>query len=157
MMDQKTMLWMLAAVGICLLLFNLRKRPFKDRLIVFLITSYYSSILGIMVVEEGMLSYPVNLFNNHFRSSLTYEYILFPLLGIYYYQTTSYSTWKGIVGWSALYSMGITVIELALEKYTGFIKYESWTWTYTFISTFIFFIIVRYLMKFITFEDHQEP
>ncbi|WP_205665301.1 CBO0543 family protein [Pseudalkalibacillus hwajinpoensis] len=156
MIDQKTVLWMLAAVGIFLLLFNLRKRPFKDRLIVFLITSYYSSILGILVVGEGMLSYPVNLFNNHFRSSLTYEYILFPLLSIYYYQTTLHSNWKGIVGQTALYSVGITVIELVLEKYTGFIQYESWTSTYTFVSTFIFLIIVRYLMKFITFEDQQQ-
>ena len=102
-----------------------------------------------------MLSYPVNLFNNQFDSSLTYEYILFPLLGIYYYQSTYTSTWKGIFWQAALYSMVITVIELILEKYTGFIKYESWKWTYTFVSTFGFFIIARYLMKFITYKDQQ--
>lgn len=156
MMDEKAVLWILAGSGICLLLFNLSKSPFKDRLIVFLITSYYSSFLGIMVVGEGMLSYPVNLFNNHFDSSLTYEYILFPLLSIYYYQSSYYATWKGILWQAALYSVGITVIELVLEKYTGFIKYESWKWTYTFVSTFGFFVIVRYLMKFINFKDQQK-
>ncbi|MDQ0483645.1 CBO0543 family protein [Guptibacillus hwajinpoensis] len=155
-MDEKTVLWILAGGGICLLLFNLSKSPFKDRLIVFLITSYYSSILGIMVVGEGMLSYPVNLFNNQFNSSLTYEYILFPLLGIYYYQTTYYATWKGIIWQAVLYSIGITVIEVVLEKYTDFINYESWTWFYTLVSTFVFFVIVRYLMKFITYKDQQQ-
>ena len=155
-MDQKIILWILALVGICLLLLNLRKRPFKDRLIVFLITSYYSSILGIMVVGEGMLSYPVNLFNTHFDSSLAYEYILFPLLGIYYYQSTYSSTWKGIVVQAALYSIAITVIEVILEKYTGFIDYKSWNWTYTLLSSFSFFVIVRYLMKMITYYDGKQ-
>ncbi|MDP4550567.1 CBO0543 family protein [Alkalihalobacillus macyae] len=156
MLDEKTVLWILAGGGICLLLFNLRKSPFKDRLIVFLLSSYYSSILGILVVGEGLLTYPVNLFNSQFDSSLTYEYILFPLIGIYYYQTTFTSTWKGIVWQAVLYSVGITIIEVILEKYTGFIKYESWKWTYTLASTFGFLIIVRYLMKIITYKDQQQ-
>ena len=153
MMDEKTMLWLLALIGVGLFVFSMRKPPIKEWLLFFLLTSYFSSIIGVIVVEEGMLTYPVNLFNRHFDSSLTYEYVLFPVLGVYYYQSTFRSGWIGYVLKAVIYSGIITITEFFLEKYTDLIHYESWTWYYTFLSTLLLLLIIRIIVNFIPGRD----
>ena len=149
MMIEKTMLWLLALIGVGLFVFSMRKPPIKEWLLFFLLTNYFSSIIGVIVVEEGMLTYPVNLFNRHFDSSLTYEYVLFPVLGVYYYQSTFRSGWTGYFVKAAIYSGIITITEFFLEKYTDLIHYESWTWIYTFLSTLFLLFIIRIIVKYI--------
>ncbi len=155
MMFEKAILWLLVFLGIGLFIFSLRKPPLKEWLLFFLLTGYFSSIIGVIVVEEGMLTYPVNLFNRHFDSSLTYEYVLFPVLGIYYYQSTFRSGWGGYVGKAAIYSAIITILEFFLEKYTDLIHYESWTWWYTFLSTLLLLVMIRVIVKYLPGNEQQ--
>ena len=154
-MIEKTILWLLVFIGIGLFVYSLRKSPVKEWLLFFLLTGYFSSVIGVIVVEEGLLTYPVNLFNRHFDSSLTYEYVLFPVLGIYYYQSTFRSGWIGYFVKAAIYSAIITIMEFFLEKYTDLIHYENWSWMYTFVSTMLLLVIIRVIIKYLPDVDQQ--
>lgn len=107
------------------------------------------------MVEEGLLTYPVNLFNRHFNSSFTYEYILFPVVGVYYYQSTFHSGWSGYFMKAVIYSGMITVTEFFLEKYTDLIHYEGWTWFYTFLSTLFLLLMIRMIVKYLSHMKHE--
>ncbi|MGG1685129.1 CBO0543 family protein [Pseudalkalibacillus sp. NRS-1564] len=149
MISEESILWILISIGVLLFAYSLRKPPIKEWLLFFLLTGYLSSIIGVIVVEENLLSYPVNLFNTHFDSSFTYEYILFPVLGIYYYQSTYRSGWLGFIVKAAVFSSIITIMEYFLERYTNLIHYISWTWMYTFISTIFVLVLIRMIVKFL--------
>ena len=67
MFSEKSILWVLFVLGIILLIFSLRTPPIKDKLLIFMMTAYCSVIFGVITVEKGMLSYPVNLFERYFE------------------------------------------------------------------------------------------
>ncbi len=136
-------------IGIYLLFFSLRKSPTKDNILIFLLTSYFSIFLGVLVVEEKMLEYPINFLSNHFSSSLLYEYLILPVVCIYFYQATYYSRYPSIILKCILYSSVLTIIEVVLERYTDLIEYHTWTWIHTFISVFFQIMFIRILMTLI--------
>lgn len=146
---ERIILWSLLIIGIALFFYSLRKPPIKDLILIFLLTSYFSIILGVLVVEEKMIEYPINFLRNYFSSSLLYEYLLLPVVSIYFYKATYYSRYPSIFLKCALYTSALTIVEVFLEKYTDLIEYHTWTWIYTFISIFFLMMFIRILMKFI--------
>ena len=152
---ERIILWSLLIIGIVLLFFSLRKPPIKNWILIFLLTSYFSTFLGVLVVEKKMLEYPVRFLSNHFTSSLLYENLLFPVVCIYFYQTTYHLRYIGIVIQCTLYTSALTIIEIIFERYTDLIKYHTWTWIYTFISTFFLMMFVRILMQLINKKENK--
>ncbi|WP_257351035.1 CBO0543 family protein [Pseudalkalibacillus decolorationis] len=146
---ERVILWGLLIIGIALLLYSLRKLPFKEWLFVYLLTTYFSIIIGTIVVEENMLDYPIKFLNKHFDSSLLYEYLLFPVVCLYFYRTTYHSRYFNILLQGGLYTTALTIIEVLLERYTDLIKYNSWTWIYTFTSVFILLVFIRIIVQLI--------
>lgn len=140
---ERAILWVLFFIGIVLLFFSLRKPSIKDWILIFLLNAYLSAFIGHIVVKEKMLKYPVRFLSEYFDESIVYEYLLFPVVCIYFYQTTYHSRYISIVFQCVLYTAGLTIVEVVLEKYTDLIAYETWTWMHTFISTFIVMIVVR--------------
>lgn len=151
----RIMLWSLLIIGISLLLSSLRKPPIKNWILIFLLASCFSTFIGVLVVEEKMLEYPVRFLSNYFRSSLLYEYLLFPVVCIYFYQTTYRSRYPNMVLQCILYTTVLTIIEFFLERYTELIKYHTWTWIYTFISTFLLMMFIRFLMQLINRKERE--
>ena len=145
----RIILWALFLIGVVLLFLNLRKPLIKDWLLIFLLNAYFSMFIGVLVVEEKMLEYPVRFLSDYFMSSLLYEYLLFPVVCIYFYQTTYHSRYPIIALQCALYTTAITVIEVFLERFTNLIEYHTWSWVHTFISTFLLMMFIRILMKVI--------
>lgn len=148
------MLWSLLTIGIALLLFSLRKPPIKSKIIIFLLTAYISTFLGVLVVEKKMLEYPISFFSNYFSSSLLYEYLLFPVICIYFYQTSCHSNYFGMMLQCTLYSTVLTIIEAVLEKYTDLVEYHTWTWLYTLLSIFLLMMVIRILIQLIDKRDN---
>ncbi|MEH6908620.1 CBO0543 family protein [Neobacillus drentensis] len=52
-----------------------------------------------------------------------------------------------------LYTTVLTIIEFLFERYTELIKYHTWTWIYTFISTFLLMMFIRFLMQLINRKE----
>jgi hypothetical protein len=150
---ERVILWLLLIIGIGLLCFSLRKPPTKDLIIIFLMTSFFSIFLGVLVVEEKMLEYPISFLSNYFSSSLLYEYLLLPVVCIYFYQATYFSRYPSIILKCALYTSVLTIIEVLLERYTDLIEYYTWTWKHTFISNFFLMMFVRILMQLINRQE----
>jgi hypothetical protein len=146
---ERIILWALLLVGITLLIFSLRKPFIKDWILIFLLNAYLSTLIGVLVVEENMLEYPIRFLDNYFTSSLLYEYLLFPVVCIYLYQKTYDSSFKGIFLYCLLFTTALTVIEVLFERYTDLIEYHTWTWMHTFISTFILMFFIRSIMQLI--------
>ncbi|MDQ0220775.1 hypothetical protein ELQ35_21385 [Peribacillus cavernae] len=150
---ERIILWAFFIIGIALLFFSLRKAVIKDWILIFLLNAYLSTFVGVFVVEEKLLEYPVRFLSNYFGTSLLYEYLLFPVICIYFYQTTYHSKYLNIILQGALYTSALTIIEVLIEKYTDLIKYHTWTWMHTFISTFFLMIFLRILMQLINKKE----
>lgn len=150
---ERIILWSLLIIGITLLFSSLRKPPIKNWILIFSLASCFSTFFGVLVVEEKMLEYPVRFLGNYFSSSLLYEYLLFPVVCIYFYQTTYRSRYLNIVLQCILYTTVLTIIEFFFERYTELIKYHTWTWIYTFISTFLLMMFIRFLMQLINRKE----
>ncbi|WP_214999569.1 CBO0543 family protein [Bacillus sp. ISL-7] len=146
---ERIILWSLLIIGIALFFYSLRKPPIKDLILIFLLTSFFSTFLGVLVVERKMIEYPISFLSNYFSSSILYENLLFPVVCIYFYQATYYSRYPSIILKCALYTSVLTSIEVLLERYTDLIEYHTWTWKHTFISTFFLMMFIRILIKLI--------
>lgn len=143
---ERTILWLLLVIGFVLFLCSLRKPPIKDKMLIALLTSYFSTFIGVLIVEKKMLDYPIRFLSSYFSSSLLYEYLLFPVVCIYFYQTTYKSRFPSIVLQCILYTSALTIVEVVFERYTDLIEYHTWTWIYTFISTFLLMMFIRILL-----------
>jgi len=152
---ERIILWSLLIIGIALLFSSLRKPPIKNWILIFSLSSYFSTFFGVLVVEENMLEYPVRFLSHYFSSSLLYEYLLFPVVCIYFYQTTYRSSYLNIVLQCILYTTVLTIIEIFFERYTELIKYHTWTWKYTYISTFLLIMFIRFLMQLINRKERD--
>ena len=143
---ERIALWMFLILGIILVLIGFRKPLTKEAILVFFMKAYFSTFIGVIVVEEKLLTYPVSFLSGYFDTSILFEYLLYPIVCTFYYRTSHDSTFFGMVVQAVLYSATITVIEVLLEKCTDLIEYHTWTWYYTFISLFLLSLFVRILM-----------
>ncbi|WP_078544541.1 CBO0543 family protein [Litchfieldia alkalitelluris] len=139
----------LLLLGIFLFIVALRKGPIIHSLLIFFMTAYASTFVGVIVVEEKMLKYPITLFGQYFDSSMLFEYLLFPIVNIFFHQTTIKSKMDRLIIQTAMYSGVLTSIEVLFEKYTDLIEYMTWTWFHSFVGMFLFLLIIRGSMKII--------
>lgn len=147
----KKLLRIFSGIGIFLIPFAFRRNNLKDWLLVFFIKGYISSILATILVQKKKFRYPVRLVPNIFKISMIYDYLLFPLLGVFFNQTTLNSKPIQIFFQSLLFSTPMTIVEALLERYTKLIEYKKgwnsftsfWTLTTTFLFIRLFMSIIR--------------
>ncbi|BDG43973.1 CBO0543 family protein [Saccharococcus caldoxylosilyticus] len=151
----RIILWALLIIGMALLFFSLRKPLIKDTVLVFLLKAYFSSFFGVIVAEKKLVEYPVRFLGQYFDTSILFEYFLYPIMCVYFYQTTYRSSLLGIIVQCALYTSALTILEVLCEKYTNLIKYYTWTWEYSFITIFLLAFFVRMLMKLINKREQS--
>ncbi|HET7628704.1 MAG TPA: CBO0543 family protein [Bacillales bacterium] len=153
---QKGFLWALLVFGLFLFGYAVRKPPMKEWLIVFFLTSYFSTFFGVIVVENDMVTYPIGLFDNYFDTSPLYEFLLLPVVSIFYCQTTSHASWSGILRQGIGYTTVLTAGETILERYTNLVHYNSWTWQSSYVSIFALLFAVRVLLAAIRRREQSE-
>jgi hypothetical protein len=146
----RIILWFFLIIGIVLFIFSLRKpHLLKDTILVFLLKAYFSTFIGVIVVEKKMVEYPVRFLGKYFEASILFEYFLYPIMCIYLYQTSVHSRFLGIVIQCALYTAALTSVEFLCEKYTDLIEYHSWTWVHSYLFIFLLSLLVRLLVQWI--------
>jgi hypothetical protein len=151
----RIILWAFLIIGMVLLFFSLRKPLIKDSVLVFLMKAYFSSFFGTIVAEANLIEYPVRFLGQYFETSIIFEYFLYPIMCVYFYQTSYRSSFLGIIVQCALYTAALTILEVLCEKYTNLIEYHRWTWMYSFITIFILSFLVRMLMVLINKREQQ--
>jgi hypothetical protein len=148
-------LWALLMIGIVLFCFSLRKPLIKDTVLVFLLKAYFSSFFGVIVSGAKLVEYPVRFLGQYFDTSILFEYFLYPIMCVYFYQTSYHSRLLGIIVQCALYTAALTTLEVLCEKYTDLIEYHGWTGMYSFITIFILSFFVRMLMTLINKREQS--
>jgi len=126
------------------ILFFIPKNKIRLAVVAFLFKQIITFLIGLVVVELGLLEYPVRLFSSINRTSFTYEYYVFPVtcaaFNVWYPNDRSTLIQLGYyVGFSSV----LTIVEVIIEKYTDLIKYIHWEWYITWISICLSFFIAR--------------
>ncbi|MBD0382523.1 CBO0543 family protein [Paenibacillus sedimenti] len=123
--------WAVCIAGLLLVPKHLR----REAQIVFLFQQFITWILGLIVVQNGWLEYPVRELSLNL-TSLTYEFLAYPLVAVYMnlYYPIRKSMWIQLL-YVAAYPAGLTIIEHYIEIHTRLIDYVSWKWYWTFLST----------------------
>ncbi|NOV01818.1 CBO0543 family protein [Paenibacillus planticolens] len=123
--------WAISVIGMLLV----PKRDRRKAQVAFLFQQFLSWILGLIVVQNDWLDYPVRELQRNY-SSLTFEFMGYPIIAVYlniYYP-------KVKKGWTRFlfvlaFPAAITLIEVLLERHTELIEYRAWSWYWTFVST----------------------
>lgn len=146
---ERIILWFSLLLAVVLLFLSLKKTPIKDWVIVYLLQAFLAIFAGVIVIEEKMLEYPVRFLPKYFDSNILYEFLILPVVCVYFNQTSYHSNIPSTILQNITYTSVLTIIEVVLEKYTNLIKYKNWNWMYTFGSTFLIMLFVRIVIGFI--------
>jgi hypothetical protein len=138
--------WLLLSVYVVAtgILFFIPKNKIRLAVVAFLFQQIITFLIGLMVVELGLLEYPVRLFASINRTSFTYEYYAFPVVcavfNVWYPNDRSTLTQLGYyVGFCSV----LTIFEVIIEKYTHLIKYINWEWYITWITICLALFLAR--------------
>lgn len=157
---QKKLLKIILGIGLLSIPFAFKRKRLKDWLLIFFTKGYISSFIDNVIVKNKNISYPIRFLPKYFSLSILFDYLLFPLLCVFYNRTSLKSKPISILLQSLFYSMPMTVFEVILEKYTNLIKYKkSWNWMITYSTLVVTFLFVRGFMfvtrKFNIEEEEQ--
>ncbi|MCM3569230.1 CBO0543 family protein [Neobacillus mesonae] len=138
--------WILLSVYIVAagILFFIPKNKIRLAAAAFLFNQVITFLIGLVVVELGLLEYPIRLFASINRASFTFEYLAFPVV------CAAFSVWypnnRRLLfqyGYYAGFSSVLTIVEVIIEKYTDLIRYIHWEWYISWITICISLFIVR--------------
>ncbi|MCU9614865.1 hypothetical protein OEV98_15075 [Caldibacillus lycopersici] len=126
-------------VTILLLIKFVPKRRIREAIIPFFFKQCITWIFGLMVVEKRLISYPIRLFfNRATKSSFTFEYFVYPSLCVLfnlYYPKKSNNVQKLL--YYFFHTAIITCFEIYAVKFTKLIKYDKWSWYWSFASIWV--------------------
>ena len=155
---QKKLLRIILGVGLLLIPFAFKREKLKDWLLIFFLKGYISSFLDQIIVKKKQVAYPVRFMSKYFDSSILFDYLLFPLLCVFYNRTSEKSNLHSIFLQSFIYSTPMTVLEVILEKKTNLIRYKkNWNWLITYFTLVITFLFVRGFIAIIRKFNIENP
>lgn len=133
--------WIAAAV---LLAFAIPKHGLRDAAVVFMCKQVITWPLGLLVVQYGLLAYPVRDFPQATLTSFSFEYFIYPATCVAF--TLRFPETRGIwakLGWYLLFPTWMTALEVAIERYTNLVRYVHWSWHWTWLTLLITFHMTR--------------
>ena len=155
---QKKLLRIILGVGLLLIPFAFKREKLKDWFLIFFLKGYISSFLDQIIVKKKQISYPVRFMSKYFDSSILFDYLLFPILCVFYNRTSEKSNLHSIFLQSFIYSTPMTVLEVILEKNTNLIRYnKNWNWLITYSTLVVTFLFVRGFIAIIRKFNIENP
>lgn len=138
--------WLLLSVYVVAtgILIFIPKNKIRLAIVAFLFQQIITFLVGLVVVEYGLIEYPVRFFASINRTSFTFEYFAFPVI------TAAFNVWYPNqrntliqLGYYVGYSTVLTIVEVMIEKYTDLIEYIHWEWYISWITIGIALFIAR--------------
>jgi hypothetical protein len=128
--------------------FFIPRNSFRLAQVAILFKQLITWIIGLVVVELGLIEYPVREFASENRSSFTFEYLAYPIVcGLFNSRYPENRSLRFKLLYYCSYCSVLTVIELLIEKNTDLIRYLHWTWYWTWITLFVTFFMSRNFCK----------
>lgn len=135
--------------GVILLPFAIIKRPFKDWVIVYLVSFIGNYMADHYLVSKGYLKYKDKLFPK-FKIHLPFDFIHYPLMLLYYNQWTLNSNFAGIVLKLFPFVIPQLLVETLAAKRTRLITWKKgWTWYHSLLSLVLKMLICRSIIGII--------
>jgi len=105
------------------------KDKWREASIAFLFQQCVTWFLGLIPVELHLLAYPVREFPNVNGTSFLFEFLLYPLIGVFFciHYPHKRTKWRQFIYVSS-FSTVLTLLEVIFEKYTDLITYVHWQW-----------------------------
>lgn len=133
-MDKKILMFCWG-LGITLLIKLIPVNKLRHGVVAFLFKQVVTWLFGLIVVEKGLISYPVREFRKAYKGSFSFEYFLYPTLcaifNLYYPEGRS----RALKFLYLNFHAGIiTIVEVLFEKYTNLIKYKKWAWYWSYLT-----------------------
>ena len=131
-------------ITIGLLIRFIDKSKIRKAYVAFTFKQILTWILGLTVVELGLLEYPVRLFPNANKTSFTFEYFVYPAICAIF--NVNFPVGKSFLKKSIYYisyCTAITILEVIVERHTRILDYIHWSWYATWISLFLTFLATR--------------
>lgn len=151
---EKYTLRFLMVFGLIMFANLMRKPPTKDWLLIFLFKGYISSILDKTIVTNNKIIYPVKLVK-WFDISFVFDYILFPVVCVYYNQITKSSSLIWIIIKIFYFSIPMTLLEYFFETRTSLIKFRNgWNIYHSFLTMSLSFLVSRAYIALIRNADN---
>ncbi len=120
----------------------------REALVVFFVKQTITWYFGVLVVQYGLIEYPLRFFPKATNTSFTFEFFIYPaicvLFNLYYPFGTSY-LWQ--FAYYAVYTSAITAFEVVLEKHTNLITYIRWSWFWTWVTILLTFIMSNWFYR----------
>lgn len=117
----------------------------RDAWVLFLSLQMMTWILGLLAVEKELIEYPIQLFpheNMNNKSSFSFEFYVFPVVGIIfslYYPSKSNKIIQFL--YYLIIISFFTFLEVLIERNTDLVHYIKWKWYWSLLSiTIVLFI-----------------
>ncbi|WP_077212088.1 CBO0543 family protein [Bacillus dakarensis] len=131
-------------IMIILILKFIKKSEIKHGILAFQFKQMITWLVGLLVVEKGLIRYPVREFKKANKTSFTFEYFIYPACCAIFNVRYPENKGKGIKLLYYIFHAGIiTIIEVVIERYTNLVTYIKWRWYWTFISIGLTYYISR--------------
>lgn len=136
--------WIISFISI----FFIPKEEYRHASVIFLLAQLPAWIFGLLVVEAGLIQYPVRELYKANGTSFTFEYLVLPLMCIFFniHFPQNKSFYNKITYYLTILLV-FSLIEYFTEKHTLILKYIHWHWYTTFITMGIFIYFVRSAYK----------
>ncbi|WP_138494490.1 CBO0543 family protein [Paenibacillus pinistramenti] len=132
------------ALTIVMLILAIPRHQIREAMLIFMFKQVLTWLLGFIVVELGLLEYPVREFAYASRSSFSFEYFIFPAVCVVF--NLRFPVGRSFTRrllWYLFFPSWMSFIESMLEKHTRLVHYVHWTWYWTWISLLITFFLSR--------------
>ncbi len=133
--------WIITAI---MLIVFVPKSKLREAQVIFFFKQLITWLTGLVVVQYGLIEYPVRSFSNATKSSFDFEYFIYPSLCVIF--NLHYPVGKSYIRQFMHYfyfCTVMTIIELVCERYTEIVTYIHWNWYVTWLTLFITFFISR--------------
>ena len=120
------------------------KHKIREAFVIFAFKQLLTWVLGLLVVELGLLEYPVREFANATKTSFSFEFYIYPVACVVFnfYYPVNKTKFAGLMHY-VLYCSAITIIEIVIERYTSIINYIHWHWSITWVTLYLTFYATR--------------
>ncbi|GAE24555.1 hypothetical protein JCM9140_493 [Halalkalibacter wakoensis JCM 9140] len=148
--EERLFLYVTSVVAAVLLPFAIIKKPLKDWIIVYLVSCIGNSYADRFLVSKGYLEYKVKPFSKKVPIHLPFDFLIYPLLLLYFNQWTLHSKPAGLLGKLFILVIPQVIIETIAEKKTNLISWKNgWSGTHSFISLLVKFLMCRFIISII--------
>ena len=150
MISDRWILIIILVVSVIAVFILVPRTKIRDAWVIFLSLQVITWPAGLFAVEMKWIEYPIQLFafDNHFnRSSLTFEFFLFPVTAIIFNLYFPIKQKKWTILYYLVFTGFFTGLEVLLERYTDLVQYHKWKWYWTLITVIASLFINRHYYK----------